>query len=184
MQFLQNFYEKSKRSILKARTEGPAAYVLTANDPRPGAQAELLRVLQKQAVEISRATAAFSVTVPVRTARQRSWWSRRAAAAGRWRRCEVQPPIQRSPPHLRRRRASSRPAQYIIRMDQPYSRIADALLDYQYWSPNDPQKKPYDDTGWTFPEGFAVQAVRVTDTTVLDVPVDARDGRRSGAGRR
>src|SRR5215213_7930063 len=26
-QFLQNFYEKSKRSILKARTEGPAAYV-------------------------------------------------------------------------------------------------------------------------------------------------------------
>ena len=32
-----------------------------ANDPRPGAQAELLRVLQKQAVEISRATAAFTV---------------------------------------------------------------------------------------------------------------------------
>ncbi len=36
---------------------------------------------------------------------------------------------------------------YIIRMDQPYSRIADSLLDYQYWSPNDPQKTPYDDTG-------------------------------------
>ena len=28
-QLLQNFYEKSKRSILKAKTEGPAAYVLT-----------------------------------------------------------------------------------------------------------------------------------------------------------
>src|SRR5207247_3059000 len=26
--FLRNFYTKSKRSILKARTEGPAAYVL------------------------------------------------------------------------------------------------------------------------------------------------------------
>src|SRR5881227_3426337 len=65
-QFLQNFYEKSKRSIQKPRIEGPAAYVLTAADPRPGAQAELLRVLQKQAVEISRATSAFSVTVPVR----------------------------------------------------------------------------------------------------------------------
>ena len=48
-QFLQNFYEKSKRSILKPKAEGPAAYVLPANDPRPGAQAELLRVLQKQA---------------------------------------------------------------------------------------------------------------------------------------
>jgi len=58
-------------------------------------------------------------------------------------------------------------------MDQPYSRIADALLDYQYWAPNDPQTRPYDDTGWTFPEGFAVQAVRVTDTSVLTVPMTA-----------
>ncbi|HVZ77565.1 MAG TPA: hypothetical protein VG818_06255, partial [Gemmatimonadaceae bacterium] len=65
---------------------------------------------------------------------------------------------------------------YIIRMDQPYSRIADALLDYQYWSPNDPQKQPYDDTGWTFPEGFGVQAVRVTDTTVLKVPMERVTG--------
>src|SRR5207249_2574461 len=62
--FLRNFYTKSKRSILKARTEGPAAYVFTADDPRPGAQADLLRTLQKQGVEISRATASFTVTVP------------------------------------------------------------------------------------------------------------------------
>src|SRR6476659_6079344 len=66
-QILQNFYEKSKRSILKAKVEGPAAYVLTADERRPGAQAELLRVLQKQHVEISRATAPFSVNVPMRT---------------------------------------------------------------------------------------------------------------------
>src|SRR6186713_1509613 len=64
--FLRNFYEKSKRSVTKARTEGPAAYVLPANDPRPGAQAELLRVLQKQKVEVSRATSAFTVQVPAR----------------------------------------------------------------------------------------------------------------------
>jgi hypothetical protein len=56
-------------------------------------------------------------------------------------------------------------------MDQPYSRIADALLDYQYWAPNDPQRRPYDDTGWTFPEGFGVQAVRITDAKVLDAPM-------------
>src|SRR5471032_691610 len=62
--FLRNFYLKSKRSILKAKTEGPAAYVLTADETRPGAQAELLKVLQKQGVEISRATAEFTVTVP------------------------------------------------------------------------------------------------------------------------
>ena len=57
---------------------------------------------------------------------------------------------------------------YIIRMDQPYSRIADALLDHQYWSPEDPQKTPYDDTGWTFGELFGVQVARVTDVKVLD----------------
>jgi hypothetical protein len=57
-------------------------------------------------------------------------------------------------------------------MDQPYSRIADTLLDYQYWAPNDPQTRPYDDTGWTFPEGFGVQAVRITDPKVLDVPME------------
>ena len=42
-------------------------------------------------------------------------------------------------------------------MDQPYSRIADTLLDYQYWAPDDPQRNPYDDTGWTFGELFNVQ---------------------------
>jgi hypothetical protein len=61
-------------------------------------------------------------------------------------------------------------------MDQPYSRIADTLLDYQYWSPTDAQSRPYDDTGWTFPEAFAVQAVRVTDQKVLDVAMEAVKG--------
>src|SRR5881227_181279 len=61
--FLKNFYLKSKRSILKPRNEGPAAYVLPASDPRPGNQAELLRTLQAQGVEISRATAPFTVAV-------------------------------------------------------------------------------------------------------------------------
>jgi hypothetical protein len=45
-------------------------------------------------------------------------------------------------------------------------------MDYQYWSPNDPQKTPYDDTGWTFPELFNVQAVRVADVKVLDAPIE------------
>src|SRR5262249_46579312 len=62
------------------------------------------------------------------------------------------------------------------RMDQPYSRIADSLLDYQYWSPNDPQRQPYDDTGWTFPELFNTQAVRVSDVKVLDVAMTKEAG--------
>jgi len=61
---------------------------------------------------------------------------------------------------------------YIIRMDQPYSRIADALLDYQFWSPEDPQKTPYDDTAWTFGELFGVRVTRVTDPKVLSVAME------------
>src|SRR5690606_6954951 len=152
--FLRNFYDKSKRSVLKARTEGPAAYVFPADDPRPGAQAELLRVLQKQHVEISRATAPFRVNVPVRTRAGRGGGAGADSARGA-------DTAQRT--ETREFPAGS----YIVRMDQPYSRIADALLDYQYWSPNEPQQNPYDDTGWTFPEGYAVRSVRVTDTTVL-----------------
>ena len=159
--FLRNFYEKSKRSVLKPRTEGPAAYVLTANDPRPGAQAELLRILQKQHVELSRATSPFSVTIPGRAqtgrAAQDSATARSTAATAA---------------ETRQFPAGT----YIVRMDQPYSRIADALLDRQYWAPNDPQKTPYDDTGWSFPEGFAVQAVRVVDPKVLDTPMERVSG--------
>jgi hypothetical protein len=71
---------------------------------------------------------------------------------------------------------------YIVRMDQPYSRIADALLDYQYWSPDDPQRTPYDDTGWTFPESFAVRSVRVTDPKVLAVPMESVSGEIKASG--
>src|SRR3954470_4875781 len=78
--FLENFYEKSKRSILKPKTEGPVAYILPADDPRRGAQADLLRVLQKQAVEISRATQPFSVTVAGRAPRDAGRAARGAGA--------------------------------------------------------------------------------------------------------
>src|SRR6266576_2488303 len=60
--FLKNFYLKSKRSIVKPKNEGPAAYVLPGDELRAGNQAELLRTLQAQGVEISRATAPFTVT--------------------------------------------------------------------------------------------------------------------------
>ena len=62
--FLKNFYIKSKRSIEKPTAEGPAAYVLPGDDPRSELQAELLQVMDKQKVEISRATSAFTVTLP------------------------------------------------------------------------------------------------------------------------
>ena len=195
--FLQNFWEKSKRSVLKARTEGPAAYVFPSNDPRPGAQAALLRILQKQHVEVSRATAPFTVMVPVRRPPPKSPaadTSKRptmaridsAGPSSTIGTDSMKPPLASTAARDSLRADTTQPRRpkmeprtfptgsYLVRMDQPYSRVADALLDYQFWSPNDPQKSPYDDTGWTFPENFAVQSVRVTDPKVLEaamVPV-------------
>ncbi|HEX8838714.1 MAG TPA: M14 family zinc carboxypeptidase [Candidatus Acidoferrum sp.] len=155
--FLKNFYLKAKRSTMKPSEEGPAAYVLPGDDPRPGLQAEVLQALQRQAVEISRANSAFTVALPTKKAKE--------PAKGKDKTQEKpEPPA----PTTREFPAGS----YIIRMDQPYSRIADALLDHQYWSPDDPQKTPYDDTGWTFGELFHVQVTRVTDTKVLEVRMD------------
>jgi hypothetical protein len=153
--FLKNFYLKAKRSVLKPGAEGPAAYVLPGDERRPQLQAELLEVLQKQHVEISQATQAFTVTMPAKKAKKEKSGERKAKDAD-----ENAPPA----PTTKEFPAGS----YIIRMDQPYSRVADALLDYQYWSPGDPQKTPYDDTGWTFGELFGVNVVRVTDAKVLD----------------
>jgi len=170
--FLTNFYLKSKRSVTKPTVEGPAAYVLPGDDPRLGTQADLLEVLRTQAVEISRATAPFTVEVPRRPAAREGGAGGReggASAAGRrggGRGAANQEPATRTFP------AGS----YVIRMDQPYSRIADALLDHQYWAPDDPQTRPYDDTGWTFGELFGTEVVRVTDTKVLDATMTRVEG--------
>src|SRR5207245_899045 len=58
---------------------------------------------------------------------------------------------------------------YVVRMDQPYSRMADMMLDTQYYNVNDP--RPYDDTGWTLGALRNVRTVRVTEKSVLQTPM-------------
>src|SRR6202451_1720625 len=110
--FLKNFYLKAKRSVTKPGAEGPAACVLSGGAARLDAQAELLRVLEKQAVEISRATAAFTVTLPIK----KSSKSKKDAKDTKEKDALPAPTTREFP-------AGS----YIVRMDQPYFRIADAL---------------------------------------------------------
>jgi hypothetical protein len=157
--FLKNFYLKSKRSVLKPKNEGPAAYVLPGDDPRPGNQADLLRTLQAQGVEIHRTTAAFTVPAKSESATPSS------------------SPAPSPSPVPAKTKSDKGPhtfpaGSYIVRMDQPYSRIADALLDYQYWAPNDPQTEVYDDTAWTMGELANVGVVRVVDQKILSAPME------------
>src|SRR2546429_4204043 len=189
--FLKNFYLKSKRSVLKPKNEGPAAYVLPGDDPRPGNQAELLRTLQAQAVEIRRATGPFTVQMKKKSTRPVS--EPRAVETGSPNTpnpaatpSDAAPPASMSPSPASSPASSTTRTEtetrtfpagtYIVRMDQPYSRIADALLDYQYWSPSDPQSSIYDDTAWTMGELGNVEVVRVTDTKVLDAAMERVSG--------
>ncbi len=110
--FLENYYTKSKRSIEKPTLDGPAAYVLPADPAEANRQAQLLAVLKLQHVEIQQLAEAVTAPVP-------------AAKRG-------DKPVQATFP------AGS----FVIRMDQPFSRAADALLDRQFWAPDDPQKHP------------------------------------------
>ncbi len=165
--FLRNFWLKGKRSIEKPKAAGPAAYVLSADDTRKGAQAELLRVLLAQRVEVSRADQPFTVEVPELAPKQED----AKAAGANDKGGKDARPDEPVPPQPRRIARAFPAGSWIVRMDQPYSRIADTLLDRQYWSPDDPQKHPYDDTGWSLGDGFGVDVARVSDARVLAVPM-------------
>ncbi len=123
--FMNNFYIKSKRAVAKASNEGPAAYVIPGDTPRPVEAADTVNLLRLMGVEVHTATKDFEVKG------------------------------QKFPT-----------GSYIIRMDQPYSRMADMLMDTQYYNVNDP--RPYDDTGWTLGALRNIKTVRVTDKAVLD----------------
>ena len=172
--FLRNFYTKARRSVEKPKTEGPAAYVFTADDPRPGAQADLLRMLQDQGCEISRSTSSFTVMMPAKKAAR---GGRGGRGGGGTDETSSTDGAATKPPEKPKPEPRTFPAgTYVLRMDQPYSRIADTLLDYQYWAANDPQKSIYDDTGWTFGELGNVQVARVTDLKVLDAAMTRVEG--------
>ncbi|HSE30617.1 MAG TPA: hypothetical protein VLA93_03465, partial [Pyrinomonadaceae bacterium] len=142
--FLNNFYLKSKRAVDKALNEGPTAYVIPGDTPRPVEAADMVNLMRLRGIEVQTANKEFTVK------------------------------DQKFP-------AGS----YIVRMDQPYSRMADMLLDTQYYNVSDPN--PYDDTGWTMGAMRNVKTVRITDKSVLGVPMtlltsDARvRGQLSGA---
>ncbi len=170
--FLDNYYVKAKRSIAKPATGGPAAYVMAADPAYAERQLALLRTLEKQHIEIARLSEPATVNVTASD----------AAAA----RNENAPPAPAGKPGVAGDVSTVRttfPAgSYVVRMDQPYSRAADALLDRQYWAPEDQQKTPYDDTAWSFSLLFNAKVTRVTDPFILQAKMAPVTGDTLSAG--
>lgn len=86
--FLKNFYLKSQRAVAKARTEGPAAWIVPADTERPLAAADPVNLLRKHGCEVHTADKPFKI--------QKDEYPQES---------------------------------YLFRMDQPYSRCVDMLLD-------------------------------------------------------
>jgi len=59
---------------------------------------------------------------------------------------------------------------YIVRLDQPYRNYAVDLLLPQEFPPDTPYE-PYDDVSWSLPVHYGVEAKRIDDAKVRDVPV-------------
>ena len=156
--FLENYYLKSKRSIEKPGTEGPSAYVIPVDSANSNRAVELAEVLKRQHVELQILSEPTAATLPAEKRGDK--------------------PKQETFP------AGS----IVVRMDQPFSRAADALLDKQFWAPDDPQKHPYDDTGWSFPQLFNVRTVRLLDSAILQAKMTPLDdpatlsGKLAGSG--
>src|ERR1700678_1842016 len=151
--FLENYYRKSKRAVEKPTLEGPAAYVIPTDSAQTNREIELLKVLKRQHVEIEELSDAASATVPAEKRGDKP--KQETFAAG----------------------------SIVIRMDQPYSRAADALLDRQFWAASDPQKHPYDDTGWSFTHLFNLKVVRVADPSILKSKMTILDDPAKLAGK-
>src|SRR5262249_10285136 len=149
----------------KAHKEGPAAWVFPADDPRPGEQAGLLNLLEMQGVEVQRTSKEFRVpaTASASDSGDRPAGRRRGESG------ETAAAPDKKPTEVEKKETVFPAGSYVVRMDQPYSRLADAVLDTQYYNPRDPRS--YDDTGWTLGALRNVKAVRVTDAAILDVPM-------------
>ena len=180
-EFLRNFYLKGKRSVAKATTEGPAAWIIR-NDKRPQLAAQLANLMQRQGAEVHQLDAEFELKPEPSAAPAGSSRSARTEAAeapaGEGA-AEGARPQGRAP---RAPQSSKVPmGSYVLRMDQPYSRVVDMLLDTQFYSSADP--RPYDDTGWTLGPLRNVETHRVTDLSILKVPMTLvrNEARASGS---
>ena len=167
--FLTNFYLKSKRSVEKARSEGPAAWVFPADDARPAEQASLLNLFELQGVEVHRLEKELRIPAAQEslpgTDQEKTAEKPDAPAKSK----EEKKPAETIIPR----------GSYVVRMDQPYSRLADMTLDTQFYSPRDPRS--YDDTGWSLGALRNVKTTRVTDLAILNAAMQ-KMGRIDPAG--
>jgi len=166
--FLERFWTMGQRAVAKATNEGPAAWVIDAGQKRQGQVRDLLTLLERHGIEVHTADAAFSMTT--------NWPPPKVAKDARDTKDTKDAEDMKDPKdanETKHGKDAKKPesvkfakGSYIVRMDQPYSRLADTLLDVQYVRG---EERVYDDTGWTLGYLFNVDVKRVMNPDVLKV---------------
>ncbi|HEX7149975.1 MAG TPA: M14 family zinc carboxypeptidase [Thermoanaerobaculia bacterium] len=146
--WLDRFYTLGKRSVAKPANEGPSAYVFDGSQKRQGQLHDLMTLLRRHGIEVHVADAPFTMKT--------NW-----------------------PPSAKDEKAVDFPrGTFIVRMDQPYSRLADALLDIQFVRGDE---RVYDDTGWTLGYLKNVSFARIVNPEVLKVKMTEWPGTASAS---
>jgi hypothetical protein len=151
--FLEEYWTLGKRSVAKARTEGPAAYVFDAAQPRQGQLRDLMALLRIQGIEVNIADKPFTVKLvwPPEADKNPTKGDKGGAK-----------------PEDKNKTANFPAGSFIVRMDQPFSRLADTLLDTQFVRGDE---RVYDDTGWTLGYTRNLDFRRIVNQDVLAVPM-------------
>jgi hypothetical protein len=145
-EMLRDFYRKGYNSWQKGVKGSPFGFAIPEDQGDRRRVAQMVNLLMRQGIEVSRAAAPFKV-------------EEGEFAAGT----------------------------YVVRLDQPYRNYAVDLLLPQMF-PADSPYEPYDDVSWALPVHYGVEARRIDDARIMDVPVtpvqaglESR-GRVNGAG--
>ena len=165
--FLERFWTMGRRAVAKATTEGPSAYVIDAAQKRQAQVHELLALLERHGIEVHVADAPFTMETQ---------WPPAVAEPGTGavaQEKKAKTKNAKEEKDAKDKDEAKKPeplkfakGSFVIRMDQPYSRLADTLLDVQYVRGDE---RVYDDTGWTLGYNFNVDVKRVVNPDVLKV---------------
>ena len=161
--FLRTFWSIGKRAVAKAANEGPAAYVFDANQKRKAQLRDLLNLLREHGIEVHQTEKPVTVKLQ---------WPPNKEEEKKDSEKKKETKEEKKEPDSATFPAGS----FVVRLDQPYSRLADTFLDIQYVRGDE---RVYDDSGWTLGYAKNVEWKRIVNQEVLKTAMHPWDGKMS-----
>src|SRR5262245_61577797 len=78
--------------------------------------------------------------------------------------------VHRATQEIKVKNSTFRPGSYVVKLNQPYGRLAKTLLEKQTYP--DPNLRTYDDSAWTMGLANNIEVKTIDDKSILDVPAE------------